>query len=66
MKIEKFNDLKVCKICGCRMYITESSSELNFYHCSSDEAKFWDFDRGSKEQLSSKKHWDDSKQTYPK
>ena len=66
MIIKKFEffiqpeDIK-CDICGSRMYATDKSGYCQTYHCSSEEAKFWNFIRGSAEQRTSKKHWDDSK-----
>jgi hypothetical protein len=54
-----------CVVCSAPLYNTDQSlSELS-YHCSSKEASFWDFDRGSVEQLNAKNHWDRSKQEIP-
>ena len=51
-----------CTVCGSPMYITDHGNHELTYHCSSSEARFWDFDRGTFEQVKSKEHWDRSKQ----
>lgn len=51
----------MCDICGSPMYITDQGAFEYTYHCSSDDARFWEFDRGSKDQQKSKDHWDKSK-----
>lgn len=64
MKIERFNEYNAgpkCPVCSSRMYITDRGWHQVTYHCSSDEARFWDFPRGSKDQMISKKHWDESR-----
>jgi hypothetical protein len=50
-----------CVICGSALYNTDRCLNESTYHCSSPEARFWDFERGSTEQLRSKDHWDKSK-----
>lgn len=50
----------VCKICGAKMYMTDIGGTSKTYHCSSDEAKFWNFLRGSKEEKIAHKHFYDS------
>jgi hypothetical protein len=42
------------------MYATDQGNSEITYHCSSAEARFWDFDRGTVEQAQAKKHWDQS------
>jgi hypothetical protein len=42
------------------MYVTDHGNSETTYHCSSTEARFWDFDRGTIEQVEAKKHWDQS------
>lgn len=64
MKIERFyeyNSSPKCPICGSRMYITDRGWHVVTYHCSSDAARFWDFPRGSHDQMVAKKHWDESR-----
>ncbi|WP_431213342.1 hypothetical protein ACQ86N_48490 [Puia sp. P3] len=50
-----------CPICGSSMYATDWGNCEITYHCSSPEARFWDFDRGTKAQHTAKEHWDQSK-----
>ena len=49
-----------CPVCGSAMYPTDRNNFEVTYRCSSPEARFWDFDRGSLEQKISKEHWDKS------
>lgn len=49
-----------CPICGSSMYATDWGNCEVTYHCSSPEARFWDFDRGTKAQHIAKEHWDQS------
>jgi hypothetical protein len=66
MRIKRFNEMKVndpehrCKICGAPMYRTDSGGPTVTLQCSSDEAKFWNFNRGTKLQNDSHKHFTDS------
>ncbi len=57
-------DLK-CTICGYPLYNTDQCLSEFSYHCSSEEARFWDFDRGTIEQMKAKDHWDRSRQEIP-
>jgi len=50
-----------CGICGACLYLTDRGNHELTYHCSSDEARFWDFERGTPEQLKAKEHWDKSR-----
>ncbi len=54
-----------CSICNSALYNTDQCFSELTYHCSSPEARFWDFERGSIEQINSKDHWDRSKQEIP-
>lgn len=49
-----------CPICGSSLYATDWGNREVTYHCSSPEARFWDFDRGTKAQHMAKEHWDQS------
>jgi hypothetical protein len=49
-----------CGVCGAPMYATDKGNCELTYHCSSPEARFWDFDRGTAEQALAKQHWDQS------
>jgi len=66
MRILRFSEMKVndpehrCKICGSPMYRTDGGGPTVTLQCSSDEAKFWNFNRGTKEQSISHKHFIDS------
>ncbi len=50
-----------CKICGNNLYPTDHGNQEITFHCSSGEARFWDFDRGTVDQLTAKEHWDKSR-----
>jgi hypothetical protein len=50
-----------CRVCGAFLYSTDHGNDEVTYHCSSDEATFWDFERGSSEQIKAKEHWDKSR-----
>lgn len=50
----------ICEICGSKTYITDHGNHELTFHCSSLEARFWDFERGP-EQDKSKEHWDKSR-----
>jgi hypothetical protein len=50
-----------CSICGLAMYPTDRGNYEITYHCSSPEARFWDFDRGTSAQAIAKDHWDKSR-----
>ncbi|HTI10383.1 MAG TPA: hypothetical protein VL832_17570 [Puia sp.] len=50
-----------CPICGSRRYVTDEGNHELTFHCSSEEARFWDFERGTQEQMKAKQHWDQSK-----
>lgn len=66
MRILRFNELKVndpehrCKICGAPLYRTDAGGPSVTLQCSSDEAKFWNFNRGTKAQNDAHKHFTDS------
>ena len=49
-----------CPICGSRAYATDRGCRSLFYHCSSKEAQFWSYDRGTKDLDMAKEHWDKS------
>ena len=49
-----------CPVCGSQMYPTDMNNFEITYRCSSPEARFWDFDRGTQAQRISKEHWDQS------
>jgi hypothetical protein len=50
-----------CNICGSFLYPTDHGNQEITFHCSSVEARFWDFDRGTMDQLNAKEHWDKSR-----
>jgi hypothetical protein len=47
------------------LYNTDRCLSEFSYHCSSEEAKFWDCERGSSEEKMAKEHWDLSRQEIP-
>jgi hypothetical protein len=51
-----------CKVCGHTLYSTDWGNHQITYHCSSPEARFWDFHRGTPDQHKAKEHWDLSKE----
>jgi hypothetical protein len=50
-----------CKICEAPMYCTDHGNHEATFHCSSEDARFWDYDRLDPQQMKSKDHWDQSK-----
>jgi hypothetical protein len=50
-----------CSVCGEPLYQTDQCNLETTLHCSSTEARFWDFERGSLEQFKAKEHWDKSR-----
>jgi len=46
-----------CSICGSKLYATHDGGMKVTLQCSSDEAKFWEFPRGSKEQKKAHDHF---------
>ncbi len=54
-----------CSICGSPLYNTDRCLSEFSYHCSSKQARFWDYDRGSKDEIEAKDHWDRSRQEIP-
>jgi hypothetical protein len=52
-------DLK-CRVCGQKLYLTDHGNHQTIYHCSSPDARYWDFERGSKEQATAWNHWEES------
>jgi hypothetical protein len=73
MRIEKFHQFNErfvtnkykCKICGGDMYRTDAGGQSATIQCASEEAKFWNFPRGSKENADSHKHFMKSIQYVP-
>jgi hypothetical protein len=50
-----------CRICGAKLYATSQGNYEITYNCSSEQAKFWNFERGTVEQIQAKQHWDESR-----
>ena len=50
-----------CPVCGAALYVTNYGNFEAILHCSSDAARFWNFDRGTAEQTTAKQHWDQSR-----
>ena len=51
----------ICSVCGSSLYCTDHGNHELTYHCSSGQARFWDFERGTPDQEASKSHWDRSR-----
>ena len=49
-----------CPVCGSSRYVTDQGNHELTFHCSSPEARFWDYERGTQEQNCAKQHWDQS------
>jgi hypothetical protein len=54
-----------CTICSQPLYNTDRCLSEFSYHCSSQEARFWDCERGTIEEIKAKDHWDLSRQEIP-
>ncbi|MBS1667527.1 MAG: hypothetical protein JST58_09130 [Bacteroidetes bacterium] len=50
-----------CRVCGAFLYKTDHGNHEATFHCSSGEARFWDFERGTRDQTKAKEHWDNSR-----
>jgi hypothetical protein len=50
-----------CPVCGTERHVTDQGNHEVTVHCSSSDAKFWEFDRGSLAQTVAKQHWDQSR-----
>ena len=50
-----------CPVCGKGRYVTDHGNHEVTIHCSSSDAKFWEFDRGSLAQTIAKQHWEQSR-----
>lgn len=50
-----------CPVCGEKRYVTDHGNHEWTVHCSSPDARFWEFERGSLLQRFAKIHWDKSK-----
>jgi len=47
----------ICKLCNSPLYITSSGGNFIILQCSSEIAKFWIYNRGTKEQNDAHKHF---------
>ena len=65
-RIQQIVDNKdiVCPVSGSSLYITYYNDRKLTFHCSSDAAKFWTFEKGSDSLIESKSHWDRSIREY--
>jgi hypothetical protein len=61
-KIEKYK----CSLCGEYLYKTDGGGPTVTLQCSSEEAKFWNFDRGTEAQRVGHEHFHKSTMTVPK
>ena len=52
-KIDKYR----CSLCGEYLYRTDGGGLIVILQCSSEVAKFWNFDRGSEEQRIGHEHF---------
>ena len=58
---DEIQTLIKCRDCGAFLYSTDHGNHEVTYHCSSADVRFWDFERGSPEQIKAKEHCDNSK-----
>jgi len=61
-KIEKYR----CSLCGEYLYRTDGGGLIVILQCSSEVAKFWNFNRGTKEQNDAHKHFNKSTMSISK
>ncbi len=55
-----------CRVCQAPMYVTDHGNHEATFHCASEDARFWDYERGTEEQIKAKEHWDESRhEVYP-
>jgi hypothetical protein len=54
-----------CAVCNAPLYNTDRCLSEFTFHCSSQEARFWECERGSREEKLAKDHWDISRQEIP-
>lgn len=55
-----------CRVCKAPMYVTDHGNHEATFHCASEDARFWDYERGTEEQIKAKEHWDESRhEVYP-
>jgi hypothetical protein len=57
---KQFHPDLTCRVCGARLYLTDHGNHQVMYHCSSLAARYWDFDRGTPEQILALDHWEKS------
>jgi hypothetical protein len=57
---KQFHPELTCRICEARLYLTDRGNHHEMFHCSSEDARFWDFDRGAPEQTKAWNHWERS------
>jgi transcription elongation factor Elf1 len=50
-----------CPVCGQKRYVTDQGNHEWTIHCSSPEARFWEYERGTLGQTVAKYHWDQSR-----
>ena len=62
VKIDKYK----CTECGAYLYRTDAGGLSVTLQCSSEKAKFWNFDRGTKEQSVAHNHFVKSAVTITK
>lgn len=56
IKLEKYR----CSLCKEYLYKTDGGGHVVILQCSSEEAKFWNFDRGSEAQRIGHEHFNKS------
>jgi ribosomal protein S27E len=65
IKLNEMSTNHKCSICGSRLYRTDGGGRSVTLQCSSDEAKFWNFNRGTEEQRKSHEHFTKSSISIP-
>jgi hypothetical protein len=57
---KEFHPELACRVCNARLYLTDQGNHHEMFHCSSEEARYWDFDRGTQELTRAWNHWEKS------
>jgi hypothetical protein len=57
---KQFHPDLACKVCGTRLYLTDHGNHQVMFHCSSEAARYWDYERGTADQILAWDHWENS------
>lgn len=51
-----------CRVCGSSLYLSFQDERKLTFHCSSEQARYWDHGEGTRPFLEARFHWDRSAQ----